>query len=223
MDDPTSNPKGGHGAAIVALIVLAVTSTGCRSTYLGTTASSFMRTVREDPDPNVRYLAYGKLASDRCYDRREQKSEAIALLVANLRADREPVASRAVICRTLGDLGDPAARQALIEAVGDPEAVVRAEACRALGKVGLPEDGPLLTRIMVTDVIGDCRVAAIEGLASLKSPEPRINAQLVLGMEHDDPAIRLASLDALREITGRDLGVEAGPWRDLLRGETPED
>ena len=32
---------------------------------------------------------------------------------------------------------------------------------------------------------------------------------LVAGMEHDDPAIRLASLKALRKITGKDLGVDA--------------
>ena len=38
----------------------------------------------ESPDPNIRYLAYPKLASPRCYDGDEQKAEAVAVLVERL-------------------------------------------------------------------------------------------------------------------------------------------
>jgi hypothetical protein len=33
-------------------------------------------------------------------------------------------------------------------------------------------------------------------------------------MEHEDPAIRLACLRSLREITGRDLGADPKPWKE---------
>jgi hypothetical protein len=40
---------------------------------------------------------------------------------------------------------------------------------------------------------------------------------LVEGMEHDDPAVRLASLRALRATTGEDLGSDPKPWRELVQ------
>ena len=38
------------------------------------------------------------------------------------------MATRAVICRTLGELGDPVARDAMIRLVRDPDGMIRAEA-----------------------------------------------------------------------------------------------
>ena len=69
---------------------------------------------------------------------------------------------------------------------------------------------------MTLDNAGECRVAAIESLGELKSKDRRITEYLVTGMEHDDPAIRVAALVALRQITGKDLGVEAGPWKKYV-------
>ena len=74
------------------------------------------------------------------------------------------MAVRAVIVRSLGNLGDRRARHEIVKAANDVEnAVIRVEACRALGKVGLPEDATLLARIMTIDKLEDCRIAAIEG------------------------------------------------------------
>ncbi|MEA2633087.1 MAG: hypothetical protein QOE66_3306, partial [Chloroflexota bacterium] len=123
---------------------------------------------------------------------------------------------RAVICRTLGELREPSAREPLIKAVNDPEGLVRVQACRALGKVGKPEDATILARVMTVDTLEDCRIAAIEGLGELKAKDARIMQILVMGMDHDDPAIRLASLEALRNITGLDRGVDPAAWRDAV-------
>jgi hypothetical protein len=73
---------------------------------------------------------------------------------------------------------------------------------------------------MTTDVLEDCRIAAIESIGALKPEDRRISQVLVTGMQHDDPATRLASLNALRKITGRDLGVEPGPWQELVQPKT---
>jgi hypothetical protein len=217
MDDTTPTRRGlARLAALVVSVLAAVGQAGCSGFY-GTTAASFLIKIREDPDPNVRYIAYGKLASPNCYDNAAQRAEAVRVLISKLEAGKEPVATRAVICRTLGELRDPAAREVLIKAVGDSEGVVRIQACRALGKVGTPEDATTLSRVMTVDTLEDCRIAAIEGIGELKSRDSRIQEVLVAGMEHDDPAIRLASLKALRSITGKDLGVEPKPWRDYLQ------
>ncbi len=191
---------------------------GC-SGFSGTTAASFLRRIEESPDPNARYEAYSMLARSNCYDNEGQKVEATRVLIAKLETGREPVATRAVICKTLGELRARNAREALVKATGDAEGVVRVQACLALGKVGLPEDATVLARVMTVDVLEDCRIAAIEGLGELKSTDPRILEVLINGMEHDDPAIRLASVKSLRASSGKDLGLESAPWRRWVQSQ----
>ncbi len=138
------------------------------------------------------------------------------MLAAKLKEGREPIATRAVICRTLGMLRRPEAREVILAATNDEDALVRAEACRALGRVGRSEDATVLARVMTLDVSAECRVAAIESLGELKSPDKRITQHLVSGMEHDEPAIRVASWNALKSITGKDLGVDAIEWKKYV-------
>ncbi len=209
-----------------AAMTLAVAATaGCAGSqgfrFRGTTAASFLRQVNESRDPNVRYAAYDSLASMRCYDDEDQKAQAARVLVEKMHSNKEPVATRAVICRTLGMLRKPEAREAILAATGDEDALVRAEACRALGRVGRAEDATVLARVMTIDVAGECRVAAIESIGELKSGDRRITEYLVAGMEHDDPAIRVASLAALRSITGKDLGVDAVAWKKHVESMYP--
>ena len=197
----------------LAAIAICLLAAGCTGP-IGTTAGSAMRKVRESGDPNVRHMAYERLGADRVYDDDGQKVEATKLLAARLESKGEPTASRAVLCRSLGQLGRAESRPALRKAIEDPEAVVRAEACRALGSVGLAEDAATLARIMAADTSVDCRVAAIEGLERLKPGDPRIATALADAMDHTDPAVRTASLRALRAISGKDLGLASKPWRE---------
>ena len=182
----------------------------------GTTAASFLRTVEESKDPNARYVAYTDLSSPRCYDNEEQKARAAQVLASKLKDGREPIATRAVICRTLGMLRRPEAREPILASANDEDALVRAEACRALGRVGRPEDATVLARVMTLDVSAECRIAAIESLGELKAPDKRITQHLVSGMEHDEPAIRVASWNALKSITGKDLGVDVIEWKKYV-------
>lgn len=205
--------RGAAGAALAA--ILATTCAGCAN-HIGTTAASFLRRVKESPDPNIRHLAYRKLASARCYDSEEQKGHAAKVLAAKLTEGKEPVASRAAICQTLGALERPEGREALLRAINDPEPLIRAQACRALGHVGTPEDAAQLTRIVAADNELDCRIAAIEGLGELKSQDPRVGQLLVENMENEDPAVRLVALRSLRATTGEDLGADPKPWRELM-------
>jgi hypothetical protein len=198
--------------ATAAMIAFGLASAGC-SSFLGTTAGSFMRHIRTSEDPNLRYSAYGKLADPGCYTSEEQKDEAVKLLAAALEPGREPTATRVMICRTLGELGRPEAREALIKATDDPDALIRSEACRALGKVGTQADVAVLSRVMTLDRQSDCRIAAIDGLGELNTSDLRTQSLLVENMDHLDPAVRLASLRALRKLTGKDLGIETGAWR----------
>lgn len=216
MDDASLPRMRGIGFLFLNSAIVAVAAIGC-STYIGTTSKSFLRQVRENPDPNIRYIAYSKLGVPAAYEDQAQKDEAIRVMIAKLQEAKEPIAVRAVIVRSLGNLGDRRARQEIIKAASDVEnAVIRVEACRALGKVGLPEDATILARIMTVDKLEDCRIAAIEGIGMLKAQDVRIYNILLDGMDHDDPAIRLECLRALREITGKDVGVDTAAWRRAL-------
>jgi HEAT repeat protein len=200
---------------------------GC-STYIGTTPKSFLRHVRSNPDPNIRYIAYSKLGHADLYDDPDDKAQAVETLVAKLDEGREPVAIRAVIIRTLGELRDRRARNAIARVANNANAepMLKVEAYRALGKVGKAEDAMMLVRIMNTDPLEDCRIAAIEGIGSLKAQDPRIFHVLLEGMEHEDPAIRLESYRSLKKITGKDLGNLPKDWRrelepQLAKSESP--
>jgi hypothetical protein len=203
-----------RGIGLPAWLATAAFATlaGC-STYIGTTSESFLRQVRTNPDPNIRYIAYAKLGAQGLYDHPAQKSKAVETLIAKLQEGREPLAIRSVIIRTLGDLGDRRARNVIARAANDPEGVIRVEACRALGKVGGSEDATILARIMTVDNLEDCRIAAIDGIGSLKAKDPRIYQILIDGMDHDDPAFRLACYRSLQAITGKDLGNQPAAWR----------
>ncbi len=209
------NPRR-TGLAWFHSIVVVITIGGC-STYIGTTSASFLRQVRTNSDPNIRYIAYAKLGQPSIYDDDKHLAEAIETLAAKYAEGREPVAIRAIIVRSLGNLGDGRARLVAIKAANDSEPIIRLEGCRALGKVGKPEDATILARIMTVDTLEDCRIAAIEGLGSLKAQDPRIIQVLLDGMEHDDPAIRLECLNSLRKTTRKDYGTEAAAWRRELQ------
>jgi HEAT repeat protein len=216
MDDVSTSTARDRRLVSWLLVVIVSAAAGC-ATYVGTTAKSFLGHVRSNPDPNVRYRAYSKLASSDVYDTEAQKREAVETLIDRFEHGREPVATRAVICRTLGELREPMARDLLVKAASNQEPVIKVEACRALGKVGRPEDATILAQIMTLDNLEDARIAAIEGLAELKTKDPRIFQVLLDGMDHEDPAIRLASLSALRKLVRKDYGTDPAAWRRELR------
>jgi HEAT repeat protein len=207
------------GAGLTLGVAVAFDLLGCSADsfkFRGTTAASFLRTIEVSKDPNARYVAYTDLSSPRCYDNDQQKAHAAQVLASKLREGKEPHATRAVICRTLGVLRRPEAREVILAETNDEDPLVRAEACRALGRVGRSEDATILARVMSLDVSAECRIAAIESLGELKSPDKRITQHLVSGMEHDEPAIRVASWHALKEISGKDLGPDVIDWKKYV-------
>lgn len=205
-------------AGLVGMLAI---GSGCAG-HLGTTATSFLKHVREDRDPNTRHRAYAKLANPNCFDSEPQKVEAVEVLGSALVEKTEPPITRAVICRTLGEIGRPEAREPLLHALDDPEPVIRAAACRALGHVGTADDAVTLARLMVADQDPDCRIAAIEGMRALRSDDPRIGVVLADAMENPDPAIRLVAYEALQVTTGRDLGPDPKPWKALAQSRAPQ-
>jgi HEAT repeat protein len=215
MDEASFRPR--RRPKISRLLVGCTLAVAGCSTWVGTTPKGFLRHVRTNPDPNIRYIAYSKLADPKVYDTLEEKDEAVRTLIERYEKGHEPIATRALICRILGRLGDSRAHDLLVKGVNSPEAVIKIESCRALGKVGRSEDATILAQVMTLDNLEDARIAAIEGLAEIKTKDSRIYRLLVENMDHEDPAIRLASLNALRRLTGKDHGTSPADWRKELK------
>ena len=100
------------GGCLALAILVAACVTGCANSYIGTTAASLHAQGSRGPRPEQTLPRLPQAAEPECYDSQEQKDEASQLLIAKLEEGREPVASRAVICRTLGELRRPIAREA---------------------------------------------------------------------------------------------------------------
>jgi hypothetical protein len=222
MDDVSLSRSLGLRVVLLIASLTIAQGAGC-TPYIGTTYKSFIRQARENTDPNIRYIAYAKLGAPSIYEDQSQKDEAVKIMIAKLEEGKEPIAIRAAITRSLGNLGDRRARDVILRGISDTDnAVIRVEACRALGKVGIPEDATTLARVMTVDRLEDCRVAAIESIGSLKTREPRILQILIDGMDHDDPAIRYQCLQSLRTIIGKDYGIDPNDWKRELAALLPK-
>ena len=228
-----------HRLGLSAALGLAVALSGCASHSLGfrgTTSASFLRTIEESNDPNTRYVAYNDLASPRGYDDEGQKAEAAKVLSRKLKVGREPNATRAVICRTLGILRRPEAREVILAATNDEDPLVRAEACRALGRVGRSEDATILARVMSLDVSAECRdrghrepgraevdrqadhPAPRRGHGARRAGDPGGELELVEVDHRQGPGGRLDPLEEVRRRPARhrrraDLGAVGHPPR----------
>jgi hypothetical protein len=101
--------------------------------------------------------------------------QALRPLMAKLQQDPNP-GVRASAAEALGQLGDPVAVNALIEALqlpalDIPSETVRPAAARALGHIGDPAAIPALSRAL--EGAGDLQFAAVEALEMIKSPSAR--------------------------------------------------
>lgn len=245
MVERTTAPARRIAAALGLAVIAAVGASGCQGPSWSRSATKLAQELRANPNPNERYKNYELLVDSAMRGSPDTKAKAVKILVDGLEPGREPMASRAVICRGLGQIGGPQAREALVKVIRESErpqvsakpglmtafedeplrqereSLVRAEACRALGKAGAPEDAVLLSRIMVADTDNDCRIAAIDGLGDLRANDSRVFRVLIDGMTSEDPAIRLASHQSLCKSSGRDLGLEVAPWQKWLEQQTP--
>jgi len=112
----------------------------------------------KDPDPHRADTAYDAILFDR--------GEAIPDLVECYRASRKDPLLRFYAVQLMGFSGDRRAVEPVIEALDDPEADVRAEACRALEDLRAKEAIALL-EARVRDVSVEVRRAAREALEQM--------------------------------------------------------
>ncbi|MED5369901.1 MAG: HEAT repeat domain-containing protein [Myxococcota bacterium] len=113
-----------------------------------------------DPDPIERDAAFDAVLFDR--------GEALPDLVSAYKVFAKDTLRRFYAVQLMGFSGDKRAIPPLMKALDDPEAAVRAEACRSLEDLRAKDALPAL-RARLDDMDAEVRIAAREALAHLGS------------------------------------------------------
>ena len=145
---------------------------------------------------------------------------AVPALVAGLKYPAGFASKRAMICKTLGRLGDPRGAPALASALRDPVVTVAAWAAWALEAVGDPATLPAIERYeqRLRRLIGTNSVPAQAGSGDtllaqvlrtrLSLGDDRARHGLVSLLVSDDSAARRTAFEALQRRYGEDRGYD---------------
>jgi HEAT repeat protein len=205
--------------AIFVALLLPAMGGGCASVSGElSTAKMAQRAPGKDADVEDRAdavidLARRTEAGDSGYvARRAEIVQAVRVLL-----DDKSAFVRQAAVEALAMLEGKAAAAALADRLRDKDTWVRFTSVRWLGVVGGPEQDEPLMAAMKSDTSMDVRWASAEALGKLKARESLYDLYLALA---DQASVRYHAYLSLREITGKDVGMDPAAWRDLIpRGE----
>ncbi len=143
----------------------------------------------------------------------EQKNE-----VANQLKDvvfRDPIVLlRLHAVKMLGQLNCDASMAALRSAAKDQNHEIRIAAVRSLGN--LPENASILILqdVIGSDTNGDVRLAATQTLGKFSSSQTL--RALAMAIDDRDPALQVAAIESLENVTGEKFGNDIFAWKNYL-------
>jgi HEAT repeat protein len=137
-------------------------------------------------------------AADALADLGPQAQEAAAELVAAL--DSRDAQLRWRAARALGLIGSPQALDGLRKRAADDDAVVRAQAVHAIGRLKAEDQASLAAVVArLTDSDAMVRRAAMAALLNIKADRARVIPLVVKALEDADPAVVMPALHTLAE------------------------
>ena len=147
-------------------------------------APDLLTKVMTGPNPALRRYALTQVSEA---PGGEATTRAFAAMLPKLAAEEQEA-----LVRELADRGDPAAKPAVLQAVGSENEMVRAAAVAAMGQLGGPDDVVRLAQ-MAAKAEGDVKTAALQSLVRLRGK-----------------GVDAAMIEALGK-------VETGPRAELIR------
>ena len=169
--------------------------------------------------PRMRIAAIqeiGARAADADADEQQQLSDQLA---TQIQTEPDPLVRRE-IQEAIGKLSTPLAQDVLIAGLQDDDLDVRLTSCEGLGRRDDPSVIAALRVALETDSQLDVRLAAIDALGQIKSPQSV--AALAVAVNERDPALQYAGVEALKAVSGQDLGNDVSAWRQYAASEQPE-
>ena len=140
-------------------------------------------------------------------------------LATQIQTEPDPLVRQA-IQEAISKLNTPLAKDVLIAGLQDDDLDVRLTCCKSLGQRSDPSVISALRVALETDESLDVQLAAIDALGQIKSPQSV--AALAKAVNDRDPALQYAGVQALKSVSGQDLGNDVSAWRQYAAGEQPE-
>lgn len=139
-------------------------------------------------------------------------------LARQIQIEPDPLVREAIV-DSITAFRTPLAAQVLEAGLQDDDRGVRRSCCRALGKRGEVAGVPVLAKVIESEEDFDVRMAAVEALGAINSPDA-VTA-LTAALEDRDPAMQFAGVKAMQRVSGKDYGNNVDTWLQYARGGTP--
>lgn len=212
MNGSLLNP---HSSAIRWLIVVGTLLPGCASISPPWKQKEHTSIIT----PAMRISAIRESAARSVDGDTLQQSQLVDELAMQIRTESDPLV-RAAIQESLGDLQVPLARDVLIAGLNDEDLNVKLICCEKLGERGEPENVAILSQLLSGSEVLDVKLAAADSLGKIQSPES-VKA-LSLALKDRDPALQYAGVEALKQLSGQDLGNDVAVWQQFAeQGQLP--
>lgn len=192
-------------AKIAALVALTASVTGCQMWPFGAkertsviTPGMRMASIRE-------FGPRGRDADD------AEQARICEQLAQQIRTEPDPIV-RKTIQETIGEFKTPLASAVVLAGLNDDDRDIRVTCCRLLGERADPATIEPLSRLVATDTDLDVRLAAVDALGLMKSTATVPG--LAAALKDRDPAMQLAGVEAMKNVTGEKLGNDVQAWRE---------
>lgn len=169
--------------------------------------------------PGMRMAAIQEIGARAADADAEEQQRLTEQLATQIQTEPDPLVRQA-IQRSVAQLPTPLAQSVLIAGLQDESLDVRLACCYGLGQRTDPSVISALRVALETDEALDVKLSAIDALGQIKSPQS-VSA-LALAVNDRDPAMQYAGVQALKSISGKDLGNDVAAWRQYAAGEQPE-
>lgn len=190
---------------LVGLLLMTAVTSGCALPFQERERTSIIT-------PAMRIAAIRE-AGARARDTDEtEQTKSVDELVAQIRTEPDPLVRRA-IQEAVSEHSTPLARDVLIAGLKDEDMDVRFTCCQKLGLRGESEAVAPLKELLEGDENLDVRLAATDALGKINTPESV--AALSIAVKDRDPALQYAGVEALKNLSGQDLGNDVKAWQQF--------
>jgi hypothetical protein len=132
-------------------------------------------------------------------------------LAQQIKIEPDPIV-RQTIQNTIAECQTPLAGAVVLAGLEDQDADVRRTCCRLVARRGADAQAvAALSRVVAMDADQDVRMAACDALGGIKG-DGAVQA-LAAALNDRDPAMQLAGMEAMKEVSGQDLGNDVQAWR----------
>ncbi len=207
MAHPPSNRR-----ALVSLVPLLVAA-GCAAWPFHAKERTSIIT------PGMRVAAVQEMAARANEVDSAEQARLSEQLATQIRTEPDPLVRKA-IQETIAEYSVPLAHDVLTAGLSDEDLEVRLACCRKLGKRSELSSVGALRRVVESDEELDVRLAALDALGKIPSTESV--AALGIALKDRDPAMQYAGVQALKAISGLDLGNNVEAWQEYAASDQPQ-